>query len=159
MAEASVIRHNNPYNEAEYIAARNKIIDAQEDLIEELGETPSMTAIAKRSGVHVHTVRKHFREMRIKDDILPKFNKYAVEVLNRHLELARQNENKKVALEAVLTLEEKLFDMIDKRQVDHTQQQTKTLKIEVEDRRKQIDNIQVSNVEVIEVADENKSST
>jgi len=49
--------------------------------------------------------------------------------------------------------------MIDKRQIDHTQQQTKTLKIEVEDRRKQIDNIQVSNVEVIEVADENKSST
>ena len=119
----------------QYKQNRHLILQAQEELVEETGKMPTMKAIADRTGLTTQTVYKHFREMKIKDDLLPIWNKYAMEILNRHLALARQDKNLKVALEAVKLIEEKWFDLFDSRKVEHETTNTKKLAIEVVDKR------------------------
>jgi hypothetical protein len=70
----------------------------------------------------------------------------------------RQNENPAVALKACLSLEERLFDMIPKAEIEVKDTKQKTLVIEIEDRRKELIEAGIEDAEM-ELVDEDKSST
>ena len=139
-------------NSAVYDIAHIAILDANEKLTEELGKTPSFDQIAKRAGVHVQTVYRHYRKLRMVD-IKPRYKKVVFEVLNRHIELMRQNDNPAVALKACLALEERLFDMIPKAEIEVIDTEKKKLVIEIEDRRQELVE-KVEDAEIVEIINE-----
>jgi hypothetical protein len=160
MSEDTAITITDPQEkpQTQYEIRHQKILQYTEDYLMKYGKTPKLTEIAEYCGVHENTIRNHFMTFSVRKDIAPKYRKYIFEVLQRHLALMRQDEDKGVALKACITLEEKLFDLIPKAKIEVQDTQAKKLVIEIEDRRNELNQV-VTAEYTIEDTDEDKSST
>lgn len=152
---ADLSDYDTKENTTVYDKAHIAILDANEELTALHGKAPTFKQIAEKSGLHIVTVQRHYKKLQITQDIKPRYKKVVFEVLNRHIELMRQNDNQAVALKAVLALEERLFDMIPKAEIEVTEVKQKRLVIEIEDRRKELTKVVIDDAEV-EVIDEQK---
>lgn len=146
---------------AEWQATNDKIIEKITEMIEATGEMPTQQAVANALGIHYNSVNDHLKQMNIQKHVLPRYKMYAVEIIKRHLELMRQNDDKAVALKAVITLEEKLLGLIPQAQLNVKEDTPqKKLIIEIEDRRNNLLKEVNTAVEIpYEQVDEDKSST
>lgn len=113
------------------------IQDIIEQLVEAEGKTPTVKRIAVEAGVTERTVYNHIKVTQMETAIRDRYKRHAYEIINRHLQLMRQDDDKRVALAATIALEEKILNLVDRTQIEQTEQ--KKLILEVKDARKQIE--------------------
>ena len=136
----------------EYEETHLAIMDAAHNLLESTGKILSYRAIAEESKYHIQTVKNHYKDMRFAVDIKPFYKKYMPEIINRHLELMRQNDNLKIALEATLTLEERICDIVskvDSKTIDITDNRTTKLIVEIDDNKKRLEVNNIPSAEIV----------
>ena len=128
-----------------------RILEVTKELTRLNGKCPTFKMIATETKLHPMTIYNHYKAMRM-SDVKPSYKKYAYEVLDRHIELMRQSEDLAIALRAVLTLEERLFDILP--EADVKVSETKRLVLEIDDKRKELEDKHVVPANFTDVTDE-----
>lgn len=135
----------------EYEENHIAILNVTKELTRQNGKTPSFRLIAEKTGLHPQTIYNHYKAIRLSQDVKPSYKKYAFEVLDRHIELMRQSNDLSIALKAVLTLEERLFDIMPKD--NNTVKETKRLILEIDTTKQDLVSQNVQPADFTEVTD------